>query len=106
MPRSWQARITRNAISPRLATRMRWNMSLVLCPLSLVPCSFARDKGQGTRDGSPGGIDLEQGLTVLNRLLILDQHLGDDAATLGLNLVEDLHRLDHAHDRLRRHPAA
>src|SRR5207253_11088808 len=26
MPRSRQARMTRRAISPRLATRMRWNM--------------------------------------------------------------------------------
>ena len=45
------------------------------------------------------GIDPEQHLAVLDRLLVLDQDLGDDAGAVGRDLVEDLHRLDQADDR-------
>src|ERR1700732_3997799 len=78
IPRSRQARITRSAISPRLATRMRWNM------------------------GS-SRFDAEEHLAVLDRLLVLDKDFGDDAVALRLDLVEDLHGLDQADDRCRGH---
>src|SRR6059058_5148714 len=72
MPRSRQARMTRRAISPRLATRMRWNM----------------------RGRSACRVDLEEHLPVFDSLLVLHQDLGDDAAAIGGDLVENLHRLD------------
>src|SRR6266511_519847 len=75
MSRSLQARMTRKAISPRLATRIRWNMQ------------------------STCGLDLEQFRAVLDRLAVLDQRLDDDAAALGLDLVEDFHSLDEADHR-------
>src|SRR5207253_8702105 len=74
MPRSRQARITRKAISPRFATRMRWNIGV-------------RGQGPGTRQQgtllpwplAPGpylsgrGLYHEQRLAVLDRLLVLRQ---------------------------------
>ena len=47
-------------------------------------------------------IDPEQRLAELDRLPVLDQDLGDDAGAAGLDVVEDLHRLDDADDRRRR----
>src|SRR5687768_4587716 len=70
-PSSRQARWMRSAISPRLATRIFLNMS-------------------------EGLLDDEQGLAVFHRLAVLAQDLGDGAALVGLDLVQDLHRLDDA----------
>src|SRR5688572_23502279 len=108
MPSSLQARMTRRAISPRLATRMRWNMST-------YP---ARNAERGTRNerqrtgasfrprgssvprsalrvpGSSGGIDPEQHLVVLDVLAVLDDDFLDDARDARGDLVVDLHRLD------------
>src|ERR1700750_1998464 len=74
-PSSWQARITRTAISPRLATSTRLNISAV---------------------ASRSGRDLELRLPELHRLGFLDQDPADGARVLGLQLVEQLHGLEHA----------
>src|SRR5690349_13603519 len=84
IPRSRQARITRKAISPRLATRMRWNM----------------------RRRSACRVHLEEHLPVFDRLLVLHQDLGDDAAAIGGDLVEDFHRLDDTDDGVVGHARA
>src|SRR5262245_26307958 len=82
-PRSRQARMTRKAISPRLATRMRWN----IVRLQIADCRLPIARQIGNRQ-SARGIHLEQHLPVLNRLLVLDGDLGNDAVALGLDLVE------------------
>src|SRR4051812_37601536 len=92
MPRSLQARMTRRAISPRLATRIRWNI------VGMSP--------RAATGSSSGGIDAEQDGAVLDRLRVLDTDLDDDAVALRLNLVEQFHGLDLADDGLRRHPGA
>src|SRR5947209_11576544 len=105
MPRSRHARMTRRAISPRLATMMRWNIGLVsdewlvrFKPTGGNPWEFAfprvATRGLGCRSPcttrSARGIDAEKHRLELNRLLVLHEHFGDDARTLGLDLVEDL----------------
>src|SRR5262245_55639355 len=74
MPSSLQARMIRKAISPRLAMRIRLNISA------------AR-------------VDLEQRLVELDRFTVLAEDGGDLAADFGGNLVEDLHRFNDANDR-------
>src|SRR5687768_2005287 len=73
MPISRQARMTRRAISPRLAMRTFLNTRLRL--------------GQA-----------EQLLAVLHVLPVLRQHLGHLAVALRFDLVHQLHRLDDADD--------
>src|SRR5688572_13728774 len=77
-PSSRQARMTRRAISPRLATRMRLYM------LWLLP-----------------RVDLEQWLAKFHRLAVFDQAGHDLAGHLRRDLVEDLHGLDDADRALR-----
>src|SRR5215475_14181208 len=71
-PSSRQARMTRRAISPRLAMRIFLNIS---------------DR-----------LDAEQRLPELHRLPVLDQDLGDLPRLVGLDLVHQLHRLNDAED--------
>src|SRR5689334_15730967 len=109
MPRSRQARMTRRAISPRLATRILWNISD--CRLQIADCHSRlpvnlQSEICNLKSLSACGIDPEQHLPVLDRLLVLDQDLGDDPGALGLDLVIELHRLDQADDRLRGDAAA
>src|SRR4029453_17509208 len=73
MPSSRQARMTRRAISPRLAMRILRNIA-------------------------SGGLEAEQWLTELPRLPVLHQDLGDLPRLVGLDLVHQLHRLDDAED--------
>src|SRR6185436_12578540 len=73
MPISRQVRITRRAISPRLAIRTFLNMGRRLA-----------------------GIDQEQRLIVFHGLGVVHQHLHDLAAHVALDLVEELHGLDDA----------
>src|SRR4029079_11034072 len=80
IPSSLQARMIRRAISPRFATRMRWNTT--------------------------SGLDQEERLVELHRFLILDEHLDDGPGHLRLDLVEDLHGLDEAEHGLGRDPVA
>src|SRR5688572_30678796 len=70
-PISRQARITRSAISPRLAIRTFLNMAGL-------------------------GRDLEERLTVLDRCTVLDEDSDHGAGNVGLDLVHQLHRLDDA----------
>src|SRR5262249_36384366 len=74
-PISRHARITRSAISPRLAIRTFLNID---------------DSGPASRG------DLEQRLAVLDRRTVLDQDSDDRAGDIGLDLVHQLHRLDDA----------
>ena len=78
IPSSCSARITRTAISPRFATSTRSN-------------TFVLDGGR-----RQDRLDLEQELAVLDRLGVLDVDRADDACGLGLQLVEELHRLEDA----------
>src|SRR5687768_4363303 len=83
MPSSRQARIIRSAISPRLATRIRWYMAARLALL-----------------------DAEELLSVFDRRAVLDQDRHYLAGTLGRNLVEHLHGLNDANDCLWAHLVA
>src|SRR5262249_43903855 len=74
MPSSRHARMTRRAISPRLATRTFLNMTALRCAL--------------------GGLDAEKRLPELHRLAVLDQDLGHLPRLVRLDLVHQLHRLD------------
>src|SRR5687767_4357301 len=75
MPSSRQARITRRAISPRLAIR-----------------TFLNTAGPGALRG----LDAEERLTELHRLPVLREDLGDLPGDVRLDLVHQLHRLDDA----------
>src|SRR5690606_3477391 len=74
MPRAWHARRMRSAISPRLAitTLSSWLRTA-------MPAASA---------------DHEQRLVALHRLAALDQDLEHGAGDVGLDRVEQLHRLD------------
>src|SRR2546421_12965817 len=82
IPSSCSARITRTAISPRFATRTRVNISEA--PLQRVERP-AVDR-----------LELEQQLTVLDRLGVLDVDLANDRLQVRLHLVHQLHRLENA----------
>src|SRR5688500_4383116 len=71
MPRLWQARRMRSAISPRLAMTIFSSMGAALA-------------------------DDEHGLVEFDRLAVLDQDGADDARDVGFDRVEHLHRLDDA----------
>ena len=43
-----------------------------------------------------GLLNMEQGLTVLNRLSVVTQNAGNGAGLVGLDLIEDLHGLNDA----------
>src|SRR5689334_251960 len=70
MPSSRQARWMRSAISPRLAMRIFSNM--------------------------PRLFDDEEALAVFHRLAVLHEDRFQRARRVGLDLVEELHRLDDA----------
>src|ERR1051325_12065618 len=74
MPRLWQARSTRSAISPRLAMTTFSSMGMVV--------------------GRSG--DHEHGLVELHRLAVLHQDGLHRAADVGFDLVEHLHGFDDA----------
>src|SRR5271167_4252946 len=75
MPSSLQAQMTRSAISPRLATRIFWNMA-------------------GRRLPLPAGTDAVEGLAVLDRLPVLDKDANQFAAFVRLDFVHELHGFD------------
>src|SRR5882724_8718581 len=75
IPSSRQARMTRMAISPRLAINTLRNMASGL---------------------SAALLDLEQLLAELDALAALDQHFEHGAGKFGLDLVHQLHGLDDA----------
>src|SRR5262245_45786393 len=85
MPSSCSVRITRTAISPRLAMSTRVNMRRLQ-----------------DRRTAVGELELEQELPVLDRLGVLRVDRADDARVLDLDLVHELHRLEDA-ERLAGH---
>src|SRR6266436_9977192 len=94
-PSSRAARITRSAISPRFAMRMRWNMG--------TPShTRTREKSRSNVGLSclrrPGLDKLEskERLSVLDRATVLHQHVDEAAGLLRFDLVHQLHRLDDA----------
>src|SRR2546430_13944698 len=83
-PSSRQARITRSAISPRLAMR------------TFLNTWWKRVGGRGRERPSSGLRQAEQRLAVLDVLAVARQDLDDLAVGLGLDLVHELHGLDDA----------
>src|SRR5258707_15718075 len=81
MPSSCSARMTRTAISPRFATRTRSN-------------TLERRRA-GER------LEVEQHLSELDRLPVVDVDRAHDGLESGLDLVHQLHRLEDA-ERLSR----
>src|SRR5205823_11139787 len=77
MPSSRAARMMRRAISARFAMRILWNISVPQPPPS-------------------DGLEPEELLSVLDRAAVLDEHLGEAAGLLRLDLVHQLHRFDDA----------
>src|SRR4026209_929810 len=76
IPISRHVRITRSAISPRLAMRILWNISR----------------------GSAERLHREQRLPELDGLAVLGHDLDDATADLGLYLVHQVHGFDDAED--------
>src|SRR6476659_6944249 len=80
---SCSARITRTAISPLFATRTRLN----------IRCGSPSDRVEGA---PVHGLELEEELSVLDRLRVVDVDRAHDPLPLGLHLVHQLHRLEDA----------
>src|SRR5947209_7067102 len=110
MPISLHARMTRSAISPRLATKIRWNIE----PrwerggriedreerIGGAPGGWSGFEMVVTILSPPSGPDSEERLIVLDGLAVLDQDFHNGARNLGGDRVEDLHRLHGADDRI------
>src|SRR5207253_9585046 len=77
---------------------LRWTMSVI--------AALKLKVGWPLWGASGMGVDSEKGLSELDGLGVLHQHLPDYARHLGLDFVHDLHRLDDAHYLARRHAAA
>src|SRR5580704_12152643 len=75
MPSSLQAQMTRSAISPRLATRIFWNMA-------------------GRRLPLPAGTDAVKRLPVFHGLSVFDKDANQFAAFVRLDFVHQLHGFD------------
>src|SRR4051812_43051500 len=80
IPRSLHARITRKAISPRLAMSTR------------------RMARRDMVETSGGGLDDDQRLIEVHRLAIVDQDLAHRSAHASGDRVHQLHDLDDAYD--------
>src|SRR5258707_15473202 len=97
MPRSLQARNTRNAISPRLAIRIFSNMAVRMtddgCQMA-DDCGFTRLSPVVCHLTSVLSFYNHQRLAKLHRLRVLEQDLDNRAGLRRGNLVEGLHRLD------------
>src|SRR5271167_4106013 len=73
IPSSLQAQMTRRAISPRLATRIFWNIG-VSCRLFLAARTNAKER-----------------LAVFHRLAVLDEDAQHFAADVRFDFVHELH---------------
>src|SRR3954470_19216151 len=116
-PSSCNARITRTAISPRLATRTRENIS---GPSRLgalrgwtgrlfqrrARASRRASRSDRVERSSVDGLELEQELAVLDRFAVPDVDRPHDRLALRLHLVHELHRLEDAQRLTRRHGVA
>src|ERR1700722_1958015 len=78
IPSSLQAQMTRSAISPRLATRIFWNIGL------------------GRRLPLAARADAEERLAVFDRLPVFDKDAYQFAAFVRLDFIHKLHGLDDA----------
>src|SRR3954465_4588551 len=74
-PSSRAARMTRRAISPRFAMRMRWNTSA---------SASAPDRSPAEPVDSLDRLETEERLAVFDGAAVLDQHLGQAPGVLGL----------------------
>src|SRR5947209_14464514 len=81
IPNSLQAQMTRSAISPRLATRIFWNIVGGSCLLLAARANS------------------EQGLTVLDRLPVFDKNAQHFPADIRFDFVHQLHGFHDAHRR-------
>src|SRR3954465_6896787 len=96
MPNSRHARITRSAISPRLATRMRLNIA-----------RWTVGGGRWTaRQTLLPPVDLEERLSKLHGLAIVHEHGHDLSRYFGGQFVEDLHGFNDANRGFRSHVIA
>src|SRR3954471_14861782 len=92
IPSSRQARITRSAISPRLAIRtLRKSGGSALATGRLAALGISV-----TRSVCTSHLDEEKRLAELHGLPVFDQDGDDLARELGLDLVHQLHRFDDA----------
>src|SRR5574337_1583029 len=109
MPSSWQARWTRRAISPRLATRIFLNMGHLAahrpcagarqCDLLRLACgknTSVRNQDFSEHKRRPALFDHEQRLAIFHGLAVLAEDARTGARLVGLDLVQDLHGLDDA----------
>src|SRR5438309_7376122 len=77
---------------------LRWTICVIAALKLKVGCGLWGASGMG--------IYSEKGLSELDGLGVLHQHLPNDARHLGLDFIHDLHRLDNAHHLPRRHATA
>src|SRR5882757_6435330 len=89
-PSSRQARATRRAISPRLAIRIRSNMSVSASSPAGVRRSACLLHGAGLA-GLLYGFDVHQHLLELDHLSVSNRDLEDSTRTGGRDRVHDLH---------------
>src|SRR5258708_17699128 len=94
MPSSRQARMIRNAISPRFAMRIFENI-VAGCQLP-VASQCLTGNWPLTTGNYLRGLHQEQHRPELHGVAVLDEDSGDRAAALGLDVVEGLHRFDDA----------
>src|SRR2546426_4624840 len=80
IPSSLQARVTRTAISPRLAIR-----------------TFSNTLRSPDTESGVYRLEVHQHLVKLNPLSVADQNLGDAPTVLRGHLVHNLHGLDNGH---------
>src|SRR6266481_2901256 len=88
IPSSLHAQITRSAISPRLATRIFWNISVGAVSF-LAAWTYAEER-----------------LAVFNRLSVFGEDAQHLAADIGFNLVHEFHGFDNAQGLTRLHVPA
>src|ERR1051326_8519113 len=103
MPSSLQARITRSAISPRLAISTFSNISN--CRASASACRLNNPPWQAMRlpynlRFARSSSNFEEYLTELHGLSIFGHHFGNYTARFCLDFIHDFHRFDYANDHV------
>src|SRR5438874_8919130 len=93
IPSSCSARITRTATSPRFATSTRENIARA-GPPTRPP--YADDPSQRVERTCDDRLELEQELSELDGLGVLDVDRPDDPVDVRLHLVHQLHRFQDA----------
>src|SRR3954470_24590387 len=90
IPSSCSARMTRTAISPRLATSTRENI------VRELRRSRSSAPSQGVQRSAVDGLEFEEELSELHGLRVVDEDRPDNPVHVGLHLVHQLHRLEDA----------